>query len=217
MTVLARLGTAIVIDEVGVLPWRSVAAGALFGASLLLLDASGLLIGGPGTVVMWLGLTAVAGAAAFTLDDPSIAVTSVAPVRPAVRLVARLLLPVGLLGIWMAYVAVVVHDTDAGLSAVALSVTGSGVVLLSLGTAALVRVAGLPEPGALVAPVVLLAVTAGLALPLAPGRLQLLLAVEAPGRELLIWGLLMSVQLGALVRAGLDPWQGRRRLGSFRP
>ncbi|MEP6649710.1 MAG: hypothetical protein ABJA74_07315 [Lapillicoccus sp.] len=210
-------GHALVVNELAVLPWRSVAAGVAVGASLLGLDASGLVVGGPGSVAMWLGLAALGGAAAFTLDDASAAVTSAAPVRPVLRLVARLLVPTLLLGVWMTYAAVVTGDRDAGLSMAALAVTGAGVLLLSLGAASFARSAGMPEPGAVVALAILLAVLVGLALPFLPGRLHVLLAGEVPGRELMIWAVLIVVQLVGLGRAGADPWRSRRRLGSLRP
>jgi hypothetical protein len=205
-----------VVYELAVLPGGSVSLDAGVGASMLLLDASGLLIGGPGSLAMWLGLAALGGAAGFTLDDASFAVTSAVPVRPASRLAARLLVPLALFGLWAMF-AVVAARNNGGLSATALSVTGAGVILAALGMASLARTSGVTEPGSLVAPLVLLVVVlVALALPFMFPDVRLLLATEVSRRDFTVWGILVILAGAAVGRAGADPWRSPRRLRARR-
>jgi hypothetical protein len=210
VTLRRSLGLALVVNELAVLPRASVSASAGLGASLLLLDASGFLIGGPGSLVMWLGLAALGAAAAFTLDDASTAVTSAVPLRRASRLSARLLVPLALLGLWVTF-AVVAARNHSGLSVAALGVTGAGVMLLALGMASLARTSGVAEPGTLVAPLVLLlVVVVALALPFMFPEVRLLMATEVSRRDFTVWVVLASAAVAAVGRAGSDPWRRRR-------
>jgi hypothetical protein len=186
-----------------------VCAAAGLGASLLLLDASGFLIGGPGSLAMWLGLAALGAAAAFALDDTSTAVTSGVPVRPASRLAVRLLVPLALFGLWLMFG--VVAARSPGLSLGALGVTGAGVILVALGMASLARTSGVAEPGTLVAPLVLLlVVVVALALPFMFPEVRLLMATEVSRRDFTVWVVLASAAVAAVGRAGSDPWRRRR-------
>ena len=202
---------ALVLDELAVLPRRSVVAGAALGAALLSLDASGHMFGGPGSVTMWLGLGALAGGAAYTLDDASVAVTSAVPVRPASRLAVRLLVPLALFGLWAMNAVVAARNRNTGLSVAALGVTGAGVILVALGIASLARTSGVAEPGTLVAPLVLLlVVVVALALPFMFPEVRLLMATEVSRRDFTVWVVLASAALAAVGRAGSDPWRRRR-------
>jgi hypothetical protein len=199
-----------VLDELVVLPWRSVAAGATLGTALLALDASGYAFGGPGSVIMWLGLGAIAGGAAFALDDASVAVTPAVPVRPAARLASRLLVPLALFGLWVMF-AVLAARNRSGLSVGALAVTGAGVILVALAMAAIARTSGVAEPGTLVAPVVLLfVVLVALALPFMFPEVQLLLTTGISRKDLTVWAVLATLGVAAVARAGSDPWRRRR-------
>jgi hypothetical protein len=209
VTLRRSLGPTLVICELGVLPRGSVCAAAGLGASLLLLDASGFLIGGPGSLAMWLGLAALGAAAAFALDDTSTAVTSGVPVRPASRLAVRLLVPLALFGLWLMFG--VVAARSPGLSLGALGVTGAGVILVALGMASLARTSGVAEPGTLVAPLVLLlVVVVALALPFMFPEVRLLMATEVSRRDFTVWVVLASAAVAAVGRAGSDPWRRRR-------
>jgi hypothetical protein len=184
------------------------AAGTSLGAVLLVLDASER-FGGPGSIAMWLGLASLGSTVAFALDDAAATITSVAPVRQSRRVVVRLLVPATLFGLWAAYAAAVSRD-QAGLSLAALLLTGGGVLLLSAGLAAWARITGLTEPGTVIGPAVLLLVMVGVALPFMPGHVHLFVDRDVPGRVLAAWILLSLVQVGALTRAGSDPWRRRR-------
>jgi hypothetical protein len=199
-----------VASELAVLPPGSVCADAGLGVALLLLDASGFLIGGPGTLAMWLGLAALGAAAAFSLDDASVAVTSAVPVRSAARLVGRLLVPLALFGLWVMF-AVVAARNHSGLSVAALGVTGAGVILVALAMASVARTSGMAEPGTLVAPLVpLFVVLVALGLPFMFPEVRLLLATEVSRRDLTLWAVLAILAVAAVVRASSDPWRRRR-------
>jgi hypothetical protein len=178
--------------------------------ALLLLEASGFLIGGPGTLAMWLGLAALGAAAAFSLDDASVGVTSAVSVRSAARLAGRLLVPLALFGLWVMF-AVVAARNHSGLSVAALGVTGAGVILVALAMASVARTSGMAEPGTLVAPLVLLfVVLVALALPFMFPELRLLLATEVSRRDFTLWAVLAILAVAAVVRASSDPWRRRR-------
>lgn len=135
------------------IPWI-----ALLGCCAAALVAAGLLHRWPSTVMALLPaiLACCAAAAAFVFDEHAAAVVAVTPRGATWRRTARLavtLVPVAVLGVLVAW-----RPGDLPLSRPGWLLAGVASVLLVVGVAGVAARRGVPAPGALLAPVIAIAV-----------------------------------------------------------
>lgn len=188
--------------ELRAVPWAPVLGGLGIGATALPLDMW-LVPGGPGSALMWFALAGFAAAAAFVLDEPSAAAVDAVPVPRRSRTARRLL--VGLLPFagWLAGTAAVVRAEPA-LSWPALAVTGTGVIVVTLGVATGLRRGGQDAPGELVA----VGVGAGVVLALVfavPKVGPVLEAYDASSRTTVLWAVLAAGAAALTTWGAADP------------
>ena len=181
-------------------PWGPVAAGSALGVACVAVDGW-LVPSGPGSALLWFGLAGFAAASAFVLDEAAAAVVDAAPRTLRWRTARRVAVGlVPLLG-WLLATGLVV-DRSAALSWSALAVTGTGVVSVALGASAVLRRAGSPTPGDVVAA----AVGGGVTVLVLVGvpDVGLVLEDSDPTTRATVWWLTASV-----VGAGLVAWGTR--------
>lgn len=137
-------------------PWASLLAAGLAAALVGVLTLTKSSAAGSPLVVHLVQLV-LAGGAAYLLDDPAVAVTTTASKSLWRR--RRPVLLVGLLTLGSAWVVILALQSgqDVGWPVLAASEELVGVSLLAVAAAAVLQHRGEPEPGALVAPTVLLA------------------------------------------------------------
>jgi len=129
--------------------WRAVLGASAVGATILVLCAAWPTSGLPLTYAR-LALIALAGAAAFVLDEPAASAVAAVPVTRGRRTAARSV-AVGIpLGVWATGVGALALR-HLGTPVRGLLVEGLGVLVLALAGAATSRLAGRDEPGELVA------------------------------------------------------------------
>ena len=201
--------------ELGAVRWGPVAGGLAAAAGLAVLDLT-IWPGGPGSQLLWLVAGLLGGSVAVALDDPAATLTRAVPTRAWWRTAIRLLVAVGALAAWSAYVARVadaVSVPGAPVSWLALVLIGTALVLAAAGPAAALGRCGAGEPGSVVASMAVVFVLGLMILPL-PRDLAAYDVSErwtdataswtvlgAPGRLHSLWG-------------AADPW--RRRFGQRR-
>jgi hypothetical protein len=188
--------------ELRAVPWAPVLGGISIGVAALAVDLW-LAPGGPGTALMWFALAGFAAAAAFVLDEPAAAAVDAVPVPRRSRTARRLL--VGLLPLagWLAGAAAA-GRAEPALSWPALAVTGSGVIVVTLGMATGLRRAGHDAPGELVAAGV--GATVMLALLFAVPKVgPALEAYDAWSRTTVLWIALTAAAAAVTTWGAADP------------
>ena len=190
--------------ELRALPWGSVAVLVLLAVAGLTTDLSGAL-DGPGSSLMWFALGALGAAAAFVLDSPAATVVAATPIPERERVAVRMLLPGGLILVWLAFVGLASgRDAERPVSVLGLAVTGIGLVAATVAAVCVVRRMGHPEPGALVSPVVLFAVLAALFVQPLPGHVVVLQTGPLQGSSLAFWCATGVVVVCALAWGSVD-------------
>ncbi|HET9945082.1 MAG TPA: hypothetical protein VFR56_05485 [Actinomycetes bacterium] len=181
-------------------PWGPVAAGSALGVVCVAVD-SWLVPSGPGSAMLWFGLAGFAAASAFVLDEAAAAVVDAVPRTLRWRTLRRLAVGLVPLACWLLATGLV-DRSPAGLSWPALAVTGTGVVCAALATSAVLRQAGNPTPGDVVAATV----GGGTTVLVLVGVPDIGLVLEGgdPTTRATAWWLLVSV-----VSAGLVAWSTR--------
>jgi hypothetical protein len=188
------------------IPWAAV---ALSGSAALLLAGIPAVAAkdiGPGNHVQLLRAAALAGAigAAFLLDDPAQATTSVTPTSRLVRHSVRVLLALPLVTTWWAAIlAITWFGTDeqgrAGLPLVAVSLETATLIVLTLAiSSALSRRGRAATISSLAVPAVLVLVCILMVLPPA---ITPVVAYGAPrwGQAHRVWGVLLSISTAAFI------------------
>ncbi|MEO5711188.1 MAG: hypothetical protein ABIQ59_15380 [Nocardioidaceae bacterium] len=162
-------------------------------------------------LVVHLAQLALAGGAAYLLDDAAAALTGVAP-RPTWRRRAPHLL-IGGIALTGSWVTVLLCVHGAGLSTATLSLETGTLIAVALAAATVLVRLGEAEPGALVAPGVVLS---GLASLLVGGLLHREVFASGTGagstaRTVLttIWGAAAGTALVVLLMAWREPARGR--------
>jgi hypothetical protein len=184
-----------------------VAVGLIAATGLAVLDLT-IWPGGPGSQLLWLVAGLLGGSVAVALDDPAATVTGVVPTRRWWRTAIRMLVAVGALVAWGAYVARVTDTVSA--SWLAAVFVGATLVLAAAGAATALGRARSGEPGSVVASMTVVSVLGLMILPL-PRDFA---AYDVSGRwtdATALWALLGTAGTAALVWGAADPW--RRRLG----
>lgn len=206
--------TSIILAELRAVHWRSVVGGVAAAAALAVLDLT-IWPGRPGSQLLWLVASLLAGSVAVALDDPAATLTRAMPTRRRWRTAIRLLVAVGALTAWSGYVAQVAAASLPGEPAswLALVLIGATVVLASAGAAAALGRALGGEPGSVVASVAVVLVLGLMILPL-PRDLAAYDVSERWSDATALWTVLGALGSAALAWGAGDPW--RRRFGQRR-
>ncbi len=210
--------TSTLLAELRAVHWSPVVGGLAAAAGLAALDLT-IWPGGPGSELLWLVASLLAGAVAVALDDPAATLTRALPTRQWWRTAARLLVAVGALAAWSGYVARVAAasaPTGAAVSWLALVLVGAALVLAVAGPAAASGRALAGEPGSLVASSAVVVVLGLLILPL-PGDLAVYDVSERWNDTTASWTVVGALGAAALVWGAGDPWRrrpGQRRLST---
>jgi hypothetical protein len=195
-----------VAEAVRAVPWAPVAGCTCLGLVALATDRW-LVPDGPGSALLWIGLAGCASATAFTLDEAAAAAVDAAPRTRRWRTLHRLVAGLLPLVAWLAGAGVAAGGTS--LSWGALAVTGTGLVAVTVATAAALRRLGHDTPGELVASgagaVVLLGLLVGV-----PKVGTVLEAYDVSSRSTLWWSSLAVVAVAVTAWGSADPWSGRR-------
>jgi hypothetical protein len=198
--------------ELAAVPWSTVVAGLVTAAGLAVLDLT-IWPGGPGSQLIWLVAGLFGGSVAVGLDDPAATLTSATPTRQRWRTAIRLLIAVGALVAWSAYVARVADAVSASgepVSWLALVFIGTALVLGCAGSAAALGRTRSGEPGSVVASMAVVAVLGLMILPL-PRDFPAYDVSERWTDTTALWAVLGTAGTAALVWGAADPWRGRTR------
>ena len=188
--------------------WPAVLGGTVTGAAILALCIAVPGDGPPLTYVR-LALIALAGAAAFILDEPAAAAVAAVPVsRP--RRTARRLVAVALpLGVWVAGILGVAAG-HAGTPVLGLLAEGACAPAVAVGAAAALRAAGRDEPGELVASSLGAVLLAVLLFDPPPHSVPLFQVGGGWSASTSLWGVLGTAAALVVVASSLEP-RGRLR------
>jgi hypothetical protein len=179
-----------------------VAAGLAVAVGLAVLDLT-IWPGGPGSQLLWLVAGLFGASTAVALDDPGATVTRAVPTPRSWRAATRLMIAVGALVVWSAYVARVADAVSVPgepVSWLALVLIGTALVLVCVGPAA--------SLGSVVASMAVMSVLGLMILPL-PGDFA---AYDVSGRwtdATALWAVLGATGMAALVWGAADPWRRR--------
>ena len=201
--------------ELGAVPWGPVTIGLVAALVVAVLDLT-VWPAGPGSQLLWLVAGLLAGSVAVALDDPAAILTRALPTRHWSRTVIRLLVALGALIAWSAYVARV---TDAAplpgesVSWLALVLIGAAIVVAAAGSAAALGRARSTEPGSVVATIAVVSVLGLMILPL-PREFAAYDVSERWTDTTAVWTVVGIVGAVVLTWGVADPW--RRRLGQLR-
>jgi hypothetical protein len=146
---------------------------------------------------------ALAGAAAFLLDDAAVGLTGVAPPPLWLRRAARI--AAGLAVLTTAWLVILFAVPDGSRGALTLEVSVLTVLALAAGSVAAAR--DQPEPGTTVASGVVLAGVGAMLTGMVLGRAVFVSDAEPPGRDILVvvWAALGVVSGVVLLVASRDP------------
>lgn len=185
--------------------WAVVLGGSSIGAAIL----AGCVVfaaDGPPLIYVRLALVALAGAAAFVLDEPAADAVDAVPTtrrrRTAVRTTA-VALP---FAVWTAGV-LALELRSAVTPVAALLVEGGGVLALAVALAAVLRLTGRVEPGEIVASVLGAAILAVLTFNPPPHSVPLFPVGEGWAASTSLWGSLAVAAATLVVAVSRDPYR----------
>lgn len=185
--------------------WAVVLGGSTLGAAILA-GCVAFAADGPPLIYVRLALVALAGAAAFVLDEPAADAVDAVPTtrrrRTAVRATA-VALP---LAVWTAGV-LALEQRSAVTPVGALLVEGAGVVALAMALAAVLRLTGRVEPGEIVASVLGAAILAVLIFNPLPQSVPLFPVGEGWAASTSLWGSLAVAAATLVVVVSRDPYR----------
>lgn len=189
------------LRETRAIAWGQVTGPIAIAATLLTLTSSGLM-GGPSPALLWLGLGALVLGVGACLDDPAHLVTDSCPTSRRRRTSERMLVPlVAVVGWWLLAASV---DGKNDLSGGSLALTGTGSVIVIVAVADALRRCGVDEPGSIVGSAALLAIV-GCLLFQPFGEVQILQAYADRGSAAALWLVAGVVAAASLAWSTGDP------------
>jgi len=191
--------------------WTVVVGGSTLGAAIL----AGCVVfaaDGPPFGYVRLGLVALAGAAAFVLDEPAAAAVDAVPATRGRRTAARTIALVMPFAVWGGGV-LALEQRNAVTPVGALLVEGAGVLAIAVGLSAVLRLAGSVEPGEIVASVLGAGVLAVLIFNPPPRSVPLFPVGDGWAASTALWGSLVVAAVMLVAVASRDPY---RRAGPAR-
>jgi hypothetical protein len=205
--------------ELRAVRWGPVAGGLAAAVGLAVLDLT-IWPGGPGSQLLWLVAGLLGASVATALDDPAATITGALPTPRWWRAAIRLLVAVGALVAWSAYVARVADAVSAPgepVSWIALVLIGTALVLVTAGPAAALGRSGTGEPGSVVASMAVVSVLGLMILPL-PLDIAAYDISERWTDATALWTVLGAIGAAALAWGVADPWRprfGQRRTAAI--
>ena len=189
--------------------WPAVLGGSAFGAGILAVCVA-YAAGGPPLMYVRLALVALAGAAAFVLDEPAAAAVDAVPAtrrrRTAVR-ASAVALP---LAVWTAGILALERRNNVTAVA-ALLVEGAGLLAVAVALSAILRLTGRAEPGEIVASALGASMLAVLIFNPSPGSVPLFPVGDGWAASTAIWCSLAVTALMLVVAVSHDPYRRRER------
>jgi hypothetical protein len=191
---------------------RSAVAGGSGLGALVLAGCLFFPVDSPPLMLMRLALVLLAAAAGFVLDEPAAAAVDAVPRSRRRRTVARVPAAAVPFGVWVVGMLALELRMPV-IPAAALVVEGAGVLAAAVALAAVLRLAGRPEPGELVGVLVAGAVLGAIVLDLARG--VLLFPWDAGwAASTVLWVCVTVVSAAGVVVASRDPYRRRHVLRS---
>lgn len=185
--------------------WAVVLGGSSLGAAILA-GCVAFAGDGPPLIFVRLALVALAGAAAFVLDEPAADAVDAVPTtrrrRTAVRTTA-VALP---FAVWTAGV-LALEQRSVVTPVAALLVEGGGVLALAVALSAVLRLTGRVEPGEIVASVLGAAILAVLIFDPLPQSVPLFPVGEGWAASTSLWGSLAVAAATLVVVVSRDPYR----------
>jgi len=185
--------------------WPALLGGSAIGAGILAVCVA-YAADGPPLLYVRLALVALAGAAAFVLDEPAAAAVDAVPVtrrgRTAIR-ASAVALP---FAVWGAGV-LALEWPNSGTAVGALLVEGAGVLALAVALSAVLRLAGRAEPGEIVASVLGASILAGLIFSPLPASMPLFPVGNGWAASTALWGSFGVAGVMLVVAASRDPYR----------
>lgn len=185
--------------------WGVVVGGSAIGAGMLA-GCAAFAADGPPLEYVRVALVALAGAAAYVLDEPAADAVDAVPVSRRRRTSSRVAAVAVPFAVWVAGVAALEQRT-AATPVGALLVEGAGVLAVAVALAAVLRLTGRVEPGELVASVVGAAILAVLAFNPPPRSVPIFPVGEGWAASTALWSFLAVAALALVVAASREPYR----------